>query len=300
MPGGSTITGRQIFPDPAALGFTGNEESGWRRSLRGRAVVFRPLRSLADLAHAERLQEDVFGVSERDLIPANELIVVAETGGEVFGAFLADDLELAAGVLVGWGGYVGRPRVVSDFLAVRAEARNLGLAFELKRLQAVVALGRGFEEIVWTVDPLRAANARLNFGKLGAVASHYEVDRYGSGFATGLYGGMPSDRLHVVWEIPSPRVIARLLARDEGDQPLPIAVGPFVPGMREHGALVEIPADIDALLAADFDAALAWRLRLRETLTRAFAEGFAITGFRAATEGSGPAYLLRREGEWRG
>ena len=71
---------------------------------------------------------------------------------------------------VGWGGFVGRPRVVSDFLAIRPEARSLGLATELKRLQAAIALSRGFEEIVWTVDPLRAANARLNFGKLGATA----------------------------------------------------------------------------------------------------------------------------------
>ena len=76
-------------------------------------------------------------------------------------AFLPEDPDRAVGILVGWGGFVGRPRVVSDFLAVLPEARNLGLATELKRLQAAIALSRGFEEIVWTVDPLRAANARL-------------------------------------------------------------------------------------------------------------------------------------------
>ena len=121
----------------------------------------------------------MFGVSERDLIPANELIVVPETGGAVIAAFLPDDPDRAVGVLLGWGGFVGRPRVVSDFLAIRPEARSLGLATELKRLQAAIALSRGFAEIVWTVDPLRAANARLNFGKLGATANQYEIDRYG-------------------------------------------------------------------------------------------------------------------------
>jgi predicted GNAT superfamily acetyltransferase len=285
----------QIRPDPAALGFSGNGETGWTRSLRGREIHFRLLRTLPDLVHAERLQEEVFGVSERDLIPANELIVVPETGGAVIAAFLPDDLDRAVGVLLGWGGFVERPRIVSDFLAIRPEARNFGLATDLKRLQAAVALSRGFAEIVWTVDPLRAANARLNFGKLGATADQYEIDRYGSTFATSLYGGLPTDRLHVTWDIASPRVIARLLGQD--DVHLPSAMhdpAPFAPGMSENRVLVTIPADIDALLAATPDEALAWRLDLRETLCQAFAAGFAITGFLPAAGDADPAYLLER------
>jgi predicted GNAT superfamily acetyltransferase len=285
----------RTLPDPAALGFSGNEETGWLRSTRGREVHFRVLRTLADLVHAERLQEDVFGVSERDLIPANELIVVPETGGAVIGAFLTDDPDRAVGVLLGWGGFVGRPRVVSDFLAIRPEARSLGLATELKRLQAAIALSRGFAEIVWTVDPLRAANARLNFGKLGATANRYEIDRYGSTFAASLYGGLPTDRLHVTWDIISPRVTSRLLDQDDARDPaITDDAGPFAPGMSEDAAMVTIPADIDALLAARPDEALAWRLRLRDTLVEAFAAGFAITGFRPARGDGDPAYLLER------
>jgi predicted GNAT superfamily acetyltransferase len=285
------------LPDPAALGFVGNEETGWRRSTRGREIHFRVLRTLDDLVQAERLQEEVFGVTERDLIPANELIVVPETGGAVIAAFMPDNSDRAAGVLLGWGGFVGRPRVVSDFLAVRPEARNLGLAAELKRLQAGIALSRGFEEIVWTVDPLRAANARLNFGKLGAIARTYEIDRYGSTFATSLYGGMPSDRLQVTWDIAAPRVVARLLGRD--DEEISTATQdppPYTSGMSNDTAVVAIPADIDALLVSDPADAIAWRFRLRDTLIRAFSEGFAITGFRPAADGH-PAYLLERLGE---
>jgi predicted GNAT superfamily acetyltransferase len=285
----------RALPDPVALGFRGNEVTGWLRSTRGRQAHFRLLRTLADLAHAERLQEEVFGISERDLIPANELIVVPETGGAVIAAFLPEDPDRAVGVLVGWGGFVGRPRVVSDFLAIRPEARSLGLATELKRLQAAIALSRGFAEIVWTVDPLRAANARLNFGKLGATAHRYEIDRYGATFATTLYGGLPTDRLHITWDIQSPRVISRLLEQEDTQQPAEIRdPSPFSPGMSEDSALVAIPADIDALLAARPDQALAWRLRLRETLCQAFAAGFAITGFRPALGDADPAYLLER------
>ena len=241
------------------------------------------------------MQAEVFGVSERDLIPANELIVVPETGGAVIAAFLPEDPDRAVGILLGWGGFVGRPRVVSDFLAVLPEARSLGLATELKRLQAAVALSRGFAEIVWTVDPLRAANARLNFGKLGATAHQYEIDRYGATYATTLYGGLPTDRLHITWDILSPRVISRLLGQEETQQPAAIHdPAPFTPGMSADAALVAIPADIDALLAARPDQALAWRLRIRETLCQAFAAGFAITGFRPALGDADPAYLLER------
>jgi predicted GNAT superfamily acetyltransferase len=265
------------------------------RSTRGREVHYRLLRTLADLVHAERLQEEVFRVSERDLIPANELVVVPETGGAVIAAFLPDDPDHAVGALLGWGGFVGHPRVVSDFLAIRAEARDLGIATEMKRLQASIALSRGFAEIIWTVDPLRAANARLNFGKLGATANQYEIDRYGTTFAASLYGGLPTDRLHVAWDIASPRVISRLL--DQDDAQLPPSKpdpAPFAPGMRDGAALIAIPADIDALLVISRQEALTWRLRLRETLCQAFAAGFAIMGFRPALGDTDPAHILER------
>jgi hypothetical protein len=94
------------------LGFGGNEASGWTLSLHGRHVEFRLLQTLDDLRQAERLQEEVFGVSERDLIPANELIVVPETGGAVIGAFLSQQPEDVAGV----------PSAGEDLLANRASS----------------------------------------------------------------------------------------------------------------------------------------------------------------------------------
>lgn len=278
---------------PGDLGFSDNGDHAWVRTQREQQVRFRILLTLEDLAQAERLQEDVFGVTERDLIPANELIVVAETGGAVIGAFLEQDPTVAAGVLVGWGGFVEKPRIVSDFLAVRAEARNLGLAEQMKRLQAAIALQRGFEEIVWTVDPLRAANARLNFGKLGATANHYENDRYGPTFAATLYGGMPTDRLHVTWDIASQRTQERLRGVPTPD--MASGVPAYEPRKLVQAATLEIPPDIDALLANDSVAARDWRTRLRDALPQAFADGYAVTDFiPPVDEGSNPALLLTR------
>mgnify|MGYP002336067784 CR=1 FL=1 len=280
---------------PERLGFSGTEATGWERVIRGQRVHFRLLRTLPDLVHAETMQEQVYGISERDLTSATELIVVEETGGAVIGVFLPDAPQRAAGVLVGWGGYVGKPRVVSDFMAVLPEARNLGLAFEMKRLQAAIAASRGFVEIVWTVDPLLAANARLNFGKLGAVSRYYEIDRYGAGFAADRYGGMPSDRLHLVWDLASPRVIARL--RGEALPGITDDVPIFAPGIAADRTLVPIPSDIDALMKTDFDMAREWRSRVREQLMAAFGEGFAITGFLPARGDRMPAHVLARPGD---
>ncbi len=263
---------------------------------------FRRLRTLAELEPVEELQRAVFaGILDRDLAAAGMLVVVPETGGEVLGAsvVISDGAEQLVGFAIGWGGFVdGRPRLLSDMLGVRPGWRGGGLGAELKRLQAALAVAAGFVEMVWTVDPLRAANARLNFEKLGAWSDWYEVDRYGSGFAADLYGDLPTDRLHITWPLTDPVVRDRLLGRamprtavDAGGLPV------FNPGSKatSRQVLVSLPADIDALLRTDPAAALKWRLRLRETLTAAFAQGFRIVGFAPALDSAAdPAYVLER------
>lgn len=272
----------------AALGFEpvqrgidqAGEQLAWGKHVGGRPFVFRALRTLAELEPTEQLQRDVFGLSDVDVIPPNALLNAHDTGGDVLAAF-PETGELA-GYLVCYGGYVQRrPRMLSDFLVVDPAMRSVGVATELKKVQAGIAIERGFDEVIWTVDPLRAMNARLNFEKLGAVSNHYEVNRYGETFGTGLYGGMPTDRLQLSWMIGSERVKHRLLGRTA-----PIATRDvddlihFDPDKPDaERALVHIPADIDALLAADPNAAMRWRLSLRETLPKAFAAGFKINGF---------------------
>ena len=282
------------------LGFAAGPEGSWTKAIGGRCITFRRLRRVPELLAVEDLQRAVFGVEDRDLVAVSQLVVVPETGGEVIGAFAGDDApgDELVGFAVGWGGYRdGRPRLVSDLLGVRGDLRNRGLGAELKRLQAAVALAGGFPEIVWTVDPLRAANARLNFEKLGAHADRYEVDRYGAGYAAGLYGGLPTDRLHVTWPLLTPRVRDRLLGRSRPTALADVAGLPcFDPAADHPRALVLLPADVDRLLVRDPDAVLRWRLALRETLQRAFVRGYAITGFVAGVdeERGLAAYVLER------
>ncbi len=276
--------------NPESLGFQPvasaecpSETSAWTQILGNRSVTFRLLRTLAELAVTEDLQRDVFGLTDYDLLAAGELIVVHETGGEVIGAFLEEDgTEQAVGCLFGWGGYVGgHPRVVSDFMAVRKWARSGGIGAAMKRLQAALAISRGFEEIVWTVDPLRSANARLNFGKLRAYTNRYIENLYGTGYGEAIYGGLPSDRIQVTWPISSPAVQQHLLRSDNPPLDFDLAELDQFDAERPDvdRATIMIPTDIDQIVQSDPANALKWRLSLRRDLQAAFGAGLAITDF---------------------
>ena len=280
------------FVAPETLGFESHPE-GWWKTVGERRLLFTRLHSRLDLEKTERLQYMVFGVSDRDLASCSILVTVHETGGEVLGAFHGERL---VGFVSGWGGYVdGRSRIVSDLMAVEAGYRG-GIGFALKELQAVVASQAGFEEIVWTVDPLRAANARLNFERLGAHARKYLRNVYGENFGEGLYGGLPSDRLFITWPLRSARVRSRLLGRYQPLAPAALATIPeYALGTSESRVRFAVPGDFDALLASDPAQVHEWRRRLREIFEAAFASGYTVTGFAGRRGEPCGYYLLERD-----
>ena len=225
-------------------------------------VILRELDGVAELQQAERFQVEVWGEGER---PDNSDIMLAlqHEGALVAGAFAGTEM---LGFIFGFP--TATPGLQhSHRLAVSQRARGLGLGARLKWFQRDWCLARGITRVRWTYDPLRAINAGLNIAALGATACDYLIDYYGP--MPGINAGLPSDRIVADWQLDAPKVAA--LAQGQGG-------GQAVP-VPEGGAEVPIPADIDALIAADPQAALAERLRLRATLQTAFAEGQAIIGF---------------------
>ena len=281
----------------AELGFT-PADGGWCKVVDDSTVRFRELRAVAEMEPVVALQQAVWQLPDRDVVPPHELFTVAGTGGAVLGAWHATD-EQFLGFVFGWGGYVNRrPRLRSDMMAVQPGLRYRGLGFALKGLQGALALERGFVEMVWTVDPLRAANARLNFAKLGASSREYHRDLYGS-FGAGLYGAMPTDALVVHWPLDSARVRERLLRPHQVPTMADYAglprLGPDeVPDAPR--VLVELPADVDRLLKSDRPTALTWREHLCAILPAAFERGYAITDFVSDRSGGDPRayYVLER------
>lgn len=248
-------------------------------------LAIRAVSGPEELRACEDLQVEVWGYSEREVVPKNELLAAVRSGGSLLGAFEGATLVGFAYGMAGWDG--AEAYLSSRLLAVRESSRSRGLGERLKLAQRDDARRIGYAKIRWTQDPLQAANARLNFAKLGATARSYKLDYYGS-TSSPLHGSLPTDRLELEWDLSKdttatsgalPRLTGSevlLLDRSDDERPRPI---PRELAADAKALLVRIPRAFPALLAADKELALAWRLATRRAFQEAFAAGFAITGF---------------------
>lgn len=245
-----------------------------------------------------QLQEEVWGFPPQDTVPVNILSIIEDTGASLLVAY-----ELEKGFDAdGWLGFafgIGTRHgaMYSHMLGVRAEYRGgVDLGWYLKLLQAYLALQQEFDEMTWTVDPMRGANARLNQEKLGATCSNLTIDKYGVMRST-LYGNVPTDRFTNMWDMRSDRVHRRLegiLTR--GYRPLrPVDlkgvleatvgnVGDMYDALPER-IVYRVPGDIDQLLRIDPQRAVEWRNEMRAVLGKLMTRRAAIVGDDVATEG---------------
>jgi len=231
------------------------------------SVVLRELASLAELRASEDLQRAVWGADD----PADNadlMLAIQHEGGLVAGAF--DGQQMLAFLFAFPSATPGVQH--SHRLAVLPQARGLKLGLRLKWFQRDWCLAHDITRVRWTFDPLRAVNAGLNIGALGATSATYLNDYYGA--MEGINAGLPSDRLLLDWDLNS----APVTARAAGHRPDPDPTA----------QRIAIPKDIDAMMQMDKNSAMSARLRLREDLTRAFALGQRVAGF----DSREPAYLL--------
>ena len=230
-------------------------------------MIIRDLSGMAEFRLAEALQYAVWGADDV-ADPADLMMVIQAEGGLAAGAFEGDALI----------GYVfafptRTPHIQhSHRLAVLPQARGTGLGAALKWYQRDWCLARGITHVRWTFDPLRAANARLNIGVLGAQVTTYYPDYYGA--MEGINKGTPSDRLLADWHLNAPHVAARA----KGERHIPA------------GLQIAIPHDFAALMVNTPGQAQRERLRLREALTAHLYNQLAIIGFDPQT----CAYILAK------
>ncbi|MCW5818261.1 MAG: GNAT family N-acetyltransferase, partial [Trueperaceae bacterium] len=179
-------------------------------------LVLRELTSHADLHEVERIQREVWGLDDLEVVPNSQLRAALHAGGQLGGAFLEDALVgFSYGFLASpHGRLMVGPGLHSHMAAVRPGARGRGVGRALKWQQRAWCLERGIEWMTWTFDPLQARNANLNLRHLGAVGVDYLVDFYGP--MGGPLGGGRSDRLLALWMLTGQRVTARA----EGGGPL--------------------------------------------------------------------------------
>ncbi len=214
------------------------------------------------------MQHEIWGASFTEVVPAAILRVSQKIGGVTAGAFDSDGKLL--GFVFGLTGVQDRRLVHwSDILAVSPAARNRGVARRLKFYQRELVSEIGVEKMYWTYDPLVAKNAYLNLIRLGARPIQYVVNMYGPDMQSTLQGALGTDRFIVEWDLRAPVRSAEETASEM--------------------IRVEIPSDIQQVMATDPAAAKMWRETTREALMSGLADGYTVNSFSRPTA-DGPCY----------
>ena len=311
----------------AGLGWQHAQAASYDRTDDGRV----PMNAL-DLV--VELQRRTWEMPSQDLVPANILAVLADTGGSALAAYdprLGFNADGWLGFVFGAGSRSGV--LVSHMLGVREEVRGRSdLGWHLKLIQGYEALTTGHTAAVWTFDPMRGANARLNIEKLGAEIDEFTIDKYGP-LRSALYGDdVPSDRLTARWDLIAPPTAERLAAVFAGryrglgldevadlSKATPRSISALL-AARPERLQYRIPGDIDRLMRDDPPAAIRWRREMRQVLSallttktarieetsadpaavgvRERAGDYAITGFATGAAASGErvsSYVLTRK-----
>jgi predicted GNAT superfamily acetyltransferase len=171
-------------------------------------ITVRALTTEPEFEDAVRLQKEIWGFDDIELLPVRLFIVATKVGGQAFGAY---DGNRMVGFCLAIPGLKagGKSYLHSHMLGVTPDYRNRGVGRQLKLKQREDALARGIELVEWTFDPLEIKNAYLNIERLGAIVRRYVRNQYGT-TTSHLHGSLPTDRCVAEWWIESPRVQAVL------------------------------------------------------------------------------------------
>ena len=274
------------------------------------SIVFRDLEAMDEIKAVEDLQIEAWGDDERDIVPLSQLVAARHVGGTVIGAF---DGKRLVGFAYGFYGHIdGRIVHHSHMLAVSPGYRRHNLGFRLKAEQRERVLAdRLTDRMTWTFDPLQSLNAHFNFAKLGVVSDTYKINVYGEEGASFLHRN-GTDRLFVTWLLNSPRVLRSMSGQQEPKHSLADS-RPSVPRLLRYStsgqpaqdeniataltdsrfAEIAIPADINAIEAADFNLARKWREETRRVFSQALSAGYVVVDYSLENELSGN-YILEK------
>jgi predicted GNAT superfamily acetyltransferase len=256
-------------------------------------IVCRRVATLDEYQACADLQDEIWGPGFRELVPPAILMVSQKMGGVCAAAFAADGRML--GFVFGITGI--RDGVIahwSDMMAVRPEARGQQIGERLKHLQRSLCQAVGVRTMYWTFDPLVARNAHLNIMRLGARASEYVVNMYGTNTGSPLHGSLETDRWIAAWDLdgtPSqPPLVHRdgvFVVRPNADGTAPLAQ-PLVEAEVVH---IAIPSDHEQLSIGQ---RAQWRAATRHAFLHYLERGYQVTAFHRALETQPAFYQMVR------
>jgi predicted GNAT superfamily acetyltransferase len=241
-----------------------------------RRIEVRGLKGLDELNEAVRLQKEIWGFADIELLPLRLFVVAQKVGGQTLGAFDGDRM---VGFLLAIPGLrQGTMYLHSHMMGVLPEYRNLRIGRRLKLAQREEALSRGIRLVEWTFDPLELKNAFFNIERLGAIVRRYVRNQYGT-TSSPLHGGLPTDRCVAEWHLDSPHATAILEGRE-------YSRGPVL-------ERIAIPSDIAEIRATDPSKAKTIQADASDQFEEYFSRGLAVTGFERRPEAG--VYLF---GKW--
>jgi predicted GNAT superfamily acetyltransferase len=251
------------------------------------AVVVRRVETQAEYDECVRIQDETWGAGFNERVPSTILKVTQYLGGVTAAAFDGPgENRLMLGFVFGMTGVRDGQLVHwSDMLAVRATARDHGIGRRLKLYQRSLVAEMGVTQIVWTFDPLVSRNAHLNLNSLGARVTDYVTDMYGPDTGSALHDAIGTDRFVVSWEVSGEVTSGAAGQRGAG-------VVKEVPSTNATNVMVEIPLDIQELIARAPAQAREWREATRAAFLRHLAEGYQVSGFHR-DDGRGYYHLTR-------
>ncbi|MBV9405374.1 MAG: GNAT family N-acetyltransferase [Acidobacteriaceae bacterium] len=241
-------------------------------------IEINQLTTLDEFGAVVRLQQEIWGFEDVELLPLRLFVVASKIGGQLLGAFHGRRMVAFCVCIPGLKLPDGRPYLHSHMLGVLPGYRNLGLGRKLKLAQREYGLVSGLDLIEWTFDPLEIKNAFFNIERLGVIVRRYVHNQYGM-TSSHLHGGLPTDRLIAEWWIRSSRVEA--------------IVANLRPNRADIHARIPVPADIGSLRENDPHRAREIQAALGEQFDEHFRAGLAVIGLEK-TDQEG-IYLL---GEW--
>jgi predicted GNAT superfamily acetyltransferase len=268
-------------------------------------ISIRRVRTNEEYDACVRMQHAIWGEDFTEIVPATMLKVTQQIGGVTAGAFDASG-RLLGFVFGMMGAMDGKLVHWSDLLAVHPDARNKGLGRRLKLFQRELLRPLGVERMFWTYDPLVAKNAFLNIVRLGARPTEYVVDMYGSDTHSALHSGLGTDRFIVAWDLTRDGGANTGAAADvdTAAREAPLATAQALGGGRGVAPAaelpdadvvrVEIPGDIDAVVARDISIAANLRASTRRIFTHYMNRHYRVSGFSHLTPDDRYFYILSR------
>jgi predicted GNAT superfamily acetyltransferase len=244
---------------------------------RAAALEIRQLERRDEFDAVLKLQREIWGFEDVDLLPLRLFVVASKIGGQVLGAYAGSKMVgfcvCIPGLKAG-----AKPYLHSHMMGVTRDFRNAGVGRALKLKQREFALATGVDVIEWTFDPLEIKNAFFNIERLGVIVRRYVHNQYGM-TTSHLHGGLPTDRLVAEWWVRSGRAGAAAQGSPRNDS--------------AAEARIAVPADIGELRINDEQRAREIQTDIGEQFERCFHDGLAVIGFERTAESG--TYLL---GKW--